>query len=65
MRKFISMNFKYFFRLGEEDYALCHRIRGGCWNQTFHLGLEKLRISRRPQSRIEVVGFRRADLLAP
>ena len=48
--------------LAEEDYAFCHRIRGGCWNQTFHPGLEKLRISRRPQCHNNVVGFRLARI---
>lgn len=48
--------------LAEENPASCRRIRGGCWHQTFHPGLEKLRVSRRGQSHNDVVGFRLARI---
>jgi formylglycine-generating enzyme required for sulfatase activity len=46
--------------LAEEEYDSCRRIRGGCWNQTLNPGFEKLRVSRRPESHHDVVGFRLA-----
>jgi sulfatase modifying factor 1 len=48
--------------LAEENTASCRRIRGGCWNQTLNPGFEKLRVSRRPESRHDVVGIRLARI---
>ena len=48
--------------LAEEEYASHRRIRGGCWNQTLNPGLEKVRVSRRPESHNDVVGFRLARM---
>jgi len=44
--------------LAEEQFRSQRRIRGGCWNFTLSVGLEKLRVSRSPDSLNDVVGFR-------
>jgi sulfatase modifying factor 1 len=44
--------------LAEENFPAHRRIRGGCWNSSLSGGLEKLRISRSPDSLNDVVGFR-------
>jgi formylglycine-generating enzyme required for sulfatase activity len=44
--------------LAEEEFRSHRRIRGGCWNFTLSGGLEKLRMSRSPDSLNDVVGFR-------
>ena len=44
--------------LAEENFISHRRIRGGCWNYGMNGGLDKLRVSRGPDSLNDVVGFR-------
>jgi len=44
--------------LAEENFISHRRIRGGCWNYGMNGGLDKLRVSRSPDSLNDVVGFR-------
>ena len=46
------------FDLVEENFISHRRIRGGCWNYGKNGGLDKLRVSRSPDSLNDVVGFR-------
>jgi hypothetical protein len=46
------------FDLAEENFISHRRIRGGCWNYGMNGGIDKLRVSRSPDSLNDVVGFR-------
>ena len=46
--------------LAGQDTSGFHCIRGGCWNYGMNGGIEKLRVSRSPDTLNKVVGFRLA-----